>query len=290
MATKKTLADLKKCPIDFIYLWASDSFISRLGSKGKIIRQKKYYQYQTLWKTMAENETFDTSEEGQTKYNDWANEIAKAIKSTYNISPGDILVQLAMGKEVLGKNWSAGVYGIGTAEDPQSFSQNSEVTVNATTGLIMGSDGTQLSGQTPIYGADGNIAGYSVLYNGAQYQSVKSGDSYVAYAYSTDSGVQYANGTLYDATKGSFWQNADNYMPIVDKILSWVSSIVSLLFPDRTVLTTQNTVPKQTEWIENESDSGNTWLIAGGVVVAGLLLTMANPFSGDKKKKSKKNK
>lgn len=285
---KKTLADLKKCPIDFIYLWATDSFISKLGNKGKIIRQKKYYQYQTLWKAMADNEKFSSSADGQEIYNRWANEIAQVIKDTYGMTPGEILVQLAKGKTVFGKNWNKGVYGIGAANDPQSFSQNANVYVSPGTGKLLDGDMNELPDQIPIFGTDGTYSGYSCTYNGSQYQSVKKGSSFVAYSYSNVDGVvQYPNGQALDSSTGTFWQNANNYMPIINNILSWISSIVNNLFPNQTVLTTANTAPAQTEWVED--DDNTIWWIAGGLAVGGALLALlGGVFNRENKRNGKK--
>lgn len=60
---KKTKADVLKCPIDYLYLWASDEFISQLGKVGKTIKEKKYNQYQSLYKTVIENEKANSAAE-----------------------------------------------------------------------------------------------------------------------------------------------------------------------------------------------------------------------------------
>lgn len=282
---KKTKADVLKCPIDYLYLWASDQFISQLGSKvGKIIKTKKYNQYQTLYKTVVENESAGSASEYLEIYNQWTTEIAAAIKDTYGITPAQILVKLAMGEEVLGKNFKAGVYGIGEAATT-TYVQDASYSVDPNSGKIL-INGIAATNQTPIYGSGGNITGYSYTEGGYQYQSSYQNGQYIALSYSNSNGaVQTANGMQFDFTKGSFWQNANNYMPIVNAILSWVSSIVNSFYPNRTLLTAQNTVPQQSEWIEVESENNNGLLIAGGILAAGVLIaTMGNPFDGKKSK------
>ena len=79
---KKTLSDIKKCPIDYLYLWASDEFISKLGSKARIIKQKKYNQYQALWKTVVMNNESASADELQELYQQWTSVIASSIKDT----------------------------------------------------------------------------------------------------------------------------------------------------------------------------------------------------------------
>lgn len=278
---KKTLQSILECPTDFLYLWASDGFISQLGSKAQVVRKKKYHQYQSLWKTMVENTNAKSQEELQEVYKSWTDKIAVAIKDIYGMSPATILQKLAIGENVVGKNWSKGIYGVG--EVPVGFSQDQSVTVDAASGKIM-KDGIVVENQIAIYGADGIVAGYSVLIGDSQYQSALSNGSYGAACYSNSNGtIQDANGQALNQSKVGFWQNANNYMPIVNKLLEWVSSIVNSFFPNRTVLTPENTVPEQTEWVEAEDNNG--WLIAGGVAAIGvLLLTMANPFGGKRKK------
>ena len=286
---KKTLASLKKCPIDFLYLWASDSFISQLGSKANIIKQKKYYQYQTLWKVMAENEKFSSTDEGQEIYNRWVKELGEAIKEVYGITPAEILRKLALGEEVAGKNFKKGVYGVGGSTNT-SFVQNSNYQVNPTTGQIMAGDGGSMKDllhQTPIYGQDGKVSGYSYSVGGTQYQSTYNNGQFVALSYSTESGVQNASGGAFDASKGSFWQNANNYMPMINSVLSGLTSIVNTYFPGNTVLTQQNTVPSQTEWVDTGSDNSGLWVV-GGLAAVGVALLGFGKRGKNKKKANNK--
>lgn len=278
---KKTLSDIKKCPIDYLYLWASDEFISKLGSKARIIKQKKYNQYQSLWKTVVMNNESASADELQELYQQWTSEIASAIKDTYGYTPGEILVRLAMGQEVVGKNFKNGVYGVGNTPTT-SFVQNSSVQVNPLTGVVM-QNGLPMQNQTAVYGNDGSVIGYSTQVGGEQYQSYFVGGQYNALSFSNSDGVQYANGGAFNASNASFWQNANNYMPIINSVLSWLTSIVNSFFPNRTVLTSENTVPVQTEWVEPEDNTG-LWIAGGFAVVGALLLTMKNPFGGKRKK------
>ena len=278
---KKTLSDIKKCPIDYLYLWASDEFISKLGSKARIIKQKKYNQYQSLWKTVVMNNESASADELQELYQQWTSEIASAIKDTYGYTPGEILVRLAMGQEVAGKNFKNGVYGVGNTPTT-SFVQNSSVQVNPLTGVVM-QNGLPMQNQTAVYGHDGSVIGYSTQVGGEQYQSYFVGGQYNALSFSNSDGVQYANGGAFNASNASFWQNANNYMPIINSVLSWLTSIVNSFFPNRTVLTPENTVPVQTEWVEPEDNTG-LWIAGGFAVVGALLLTMKNPFGGKRKK------
>lgn len=276
---KKTLQSILECPTDFLYLWASDGFIAQLGSKAKIVKQKKYHQYQSLWKTMVENTNADSQAEFQEVYKSWTDQIAAAIEDIYGMSPATILERLALGENVLGKNWSNGIYGVG--ELSATFSQDKSVTVDSTSGKIY-KDGVMVDNQIAIYGSDGNITGYSAVTGDNQYQSYLANGSYGAYCYSNSNGtIQDAAGKSLDPSKSGFWQNANNYMPIVNKLLEWVSTIVNSYFPDRTVLTAYNTVPVQTEWVEMENNKGG--LIAGGLAVAALALMAM----GDPKKKKK---
>lgn len=277
---KKTLANVLQCPIDFIYLWASDGFIAQLGSKARIIKEKKYNQYQTLWKIMVDNVKSNNSADLQDAYIDWTNQIADAIKNTYGMTPAVILQKLAMGEDVLGKNWKQGIYGIGEVQS--TFSQNNAVTVDGSTGKIM-VNGVAADGQVPIYGANGVVTGYSYYDKtaNAQFQSgVNANGQYGAACYSNESGVQSATGGTFDQSTGSFWSNAANYIPLIQRVIEWLVSLFGA--GERVVLTRQNTVPEQTEWVEE--NNGNGGLIAGGLALAGLaLITMEKPKNNKKK-------
>lgn len=284
MASKKTLSDIKKCPIDFLYIWAGNEFISQLGSKASIIAEKKYNQYQTLWRIMVDNEDAGSVEANQKTFTRWTNEIAQAIYDTYNLTPAEILVALASGKTVAGKNFSQGVFGVGETTS-NTFVQNSNYKVDSATGKIYAGDGATMKDklhQTPIYGEDGNVSGYSYTIGNTQYQSVYSNGKYVALSYSDINGVQKANGGKYSAANSTFWQNAENYMPIVNNILDWLLSLVSQLLPgDRTLLTTENTVPKQSEWIYEEKSSTG-WL--GALLAGGAAMALLFPGKKGKRK------
>lgn len=281
---KKTLTSILQCPIDFLYLWASDEFIAQLGSKARIIREKRYNQYQTLWKTMEDNVKTSSRAEQLEVYQSWLKQISQAMQDVYGMTPATILQKLAMGESVVGKNWKQGIYGIGDLQT--TFAQNSAVTVDSASGKILVS-GVETDGQMPIIGEGGAITGYSYYDRAAnrQYQSgVNAGGQFGAVCYSSPDGVESATGGNFDPSQGSFWQNANNYMPLINKIIDWIMSIFNLLPGNRVVLTQENTVPDQTEWVEPESNNGG--LIAGGLALAGIaLLTMEKP----RKKKNKSN-
>lgn len=280
---KKTLTSILQCPIDFLYLWASDEFIAQLGSKARIIREKRYNQYQTLWKTMEDNVKTSSRAEQLEVYQSWLKQISQAMQDVYGMTPATILQKLAMGESVVGKNWKQGIYGIGDLQT--TFAQNSAVTVDSASGKILVS-GVEADGQMPIIGEGGNITGYSYYDRAAnrQYQSgVNAGGQFGAVCYSSPDGVESATGGNFDPSQGSFWQNANNYMPLINKIIDWIMSIFNLLPGNRVVLTQENTVPDQTEWVEPESNNGG--LIAGGLALAGIaLLTMEKPGKKNSKK------
>lgn len=280
---KKTLTSILQCPIDFLYLWASDEFIAQLGSKARIIREKRYNQYQTLWKTMEDNVKTSSRAEQLEVYQSWLKQISQAMQDVYGMTPATILQKLAMGESVVGKNWKQGIYGIGDLQT--TFAQNSAVTVDSASGKILVS-GVEADGQMPIIGDGGAITGYSYYDRAAnrQYQSgVNAGGQFGAVCYSSPDGVESATGGNFDPSQGSFWQNANNYMPLINKIIDWIMSIFNLLPGNRVVLTQENTVPDQTEWVEPESNNGG--LIAGGLALAGIaLLTMEKPGRKNSKK------
>ena len=284
MAKKKTLADIKKCPIDFLYLWAGEDFISQLGNKASIIAEKKYNQSQALWRIVVDVADQGSESANLNEYKRWVSEIGNAIYDIYNRTPAEILIDLANGKTVAGKNFNNGVFGVGESAST-SFVQNSNYQVNPETGQIMAGSGNNLKTelhQTPIYGESGDVTGYSYTVGNTQYQSHYQNGQYVALSYSDVNGVQKANGGSYDATEASFWQNAENYVPMINSIVEWVLSLISQLLPgNRTVLTTENTVPKQSEWVYEEKSN------AGGALLA-LAATGALIFGTNGKKNKNK--
>lgn len=247
-----TLNEVLASPMQYLYAFASDSFIANLSSdRAKIIYQKRA-NAQKIVNTSAIDKK-STSEV-------WLNAIRSAIIKETGKTPAEVLIALASGKTVAGKNWQKGIYGIGDTPQ-QNFVQNSGVTVDPTTGLM--SHSSLATTQTPMYNSNGTVIGYTALTKdgSAQYQSVLYNGTYSAYSYGNASGAaQYANGKKFDM------QTVESIFQGINTLLPYVSSIVNqiLAASGKTAITYANTAPAQSDWVENDSDNSGLLLLAVG--------------------------
>lgn len=252
---QQILTNILKCPVDFIYLFASDSFINSLSGIYRTTVQKKNLLQRKYINTCA-------IDAGST-FEDWRNRIGEGIKDTYGLTPQEILVRLASGKDVAGKNWKAGVYGVGALYE--GFTQNQNVTVNKETGKLM-QNGQEISGQTAVYSGSGKVVGYTGTVEGATYQSMKSGKSYYAGTYSTTEGAFNADGTVYNAANSeSVYQSISAWLPLVQQLLQWIMSLFNL-----SAINPQTITASQSDWIKDTRTNSNSLLyfIAGAGIIA----------------------
>lgn len=265
---KPTLSQITASPLDFLYIFASDSFINKLGSKvGKIIYNKKQNQVKLLNTLAVQNGS---------SYQTYANEVYSATENMFGMTPGQILVALASGKNVAGKNWSAGIYGVG---DPLydkllTYSTDSSVSVGTNGKIIDASTGTVLPGQTPIYATLSNgdtyLQGYAASRNGTTYTSLRdaNGGSFYANTIGTASSQLYASGKPYNQTQASsIWEAILTYIPYAMQIIQWIVSLFT--GGQRTLITASNTLPAQEEFVYSSGISSNELLllIGGGAAL-----------------------
>lgn len=261
---KLTLNEVLKSPVDWIYIFADDkAYIPYLSGKFKtVVRTKKAYQVKTINTAAVEN--------GST-FADWSKQIRDGIINTYGMTPADILVRLANGEAVAGKNWTAGVYGIGSLRE--GWQQNQSYTVDKSTGKIL-QNGKPVTGQTAVYSSTGKVVGYTVSVESegttTQYQSRKSGKYYYAGSYSDSTGIaQNADGSAYTpATAESLWQNVLTFAPYISQFINWIASLLGV----RVINSTQVSA-SQSDWstTDNTADHSFFWILAAG---AGALLLM----------------
>lgn len=253
---KATLADIRKNPINYLYVFAPDNFIDALGSKtAKIIRQKKLNQAKLLR---------NAAEGNNSTYDVWRDAVYNSIVDMYGMKPAEILVALAEGKDVAGKNWSKGVYGIGAVRQV-NYNQNRGVTVDTKTGKIIGEGITNLS---PIYSNGGKITGYSATdAAGNVYTSAKHGGNYYANTYGTAEVQQYANGQTYQPSESStIWESIATFIPYVKNLLSWILSLFNVNTSN--LITYENTYPSQQEFTYSSGlSSSELLMLAGGAAV-----------------------
>ena len=253
------LPKLLKSPADWIYLFASDSFISHLSGAYRQTVYKKNILQRKYVNTWAQNcgATFEA----------WRSQIGDAIKNTYGMTAQEVLVRLASGQNVAGKNWKEGVYGI-AGNKYEAFTQNTSITVDASTGKLM-QGGSEITGQTAVYSSNGKtVEGYTVSLDGKTYQSMRTGSQYYAGTYSTSEGAFNADGSAYNPTTcASIFQNMTAWFPFIQSFVSWIMSIMNIA-----PIQASTVVARQDDWIKTTNDK-DTWLyfVAGAAIIALLM-------------------
>ena len=258
------LNDVLRSPVDYLYIFASDSFISRLSGVYKSTVQKKK-QYQIVWLQRA-------ATENKSDITTWSEAIRQRIIDTYGMKPAEMLERLASGEDVAGKNWAKGVFGVGAVRY-EAFSQNNTITVDNTTGKLL-QGGQEMAGQTAVYSGSGKVVGYTTTITAAdgttqQYQSTKSGNKYYAGTYSTSAGVtQNADGSEFvPANSESVWQNVATLAPYIQQLIQWIASLFGL--NQQRLLTYNNVTTSQRDWVKQRKDSDTLlYFIAGAGIVA----------------------
>ena len=274
-----TKDDVKKLPMNFIYVFADDAYISLVAqyvsaSGANTMRQKR--ENQKKWLVNLYN--------GRDHYQDALDDITSACDDIYGKSPKEILQALINGETVAGRNYYAGVFGVGNTGVNTFGSDSEEIYVDSNTGKIF-KDGEYLD-CTPLYANDkkGNtyISGYACQYEGKSYTSIRnSSGKYYAGTYGTSDAMYTADGKEYTPKTGTFWQTLETAIPQIQKFIEWILSILGLKG-----ITRQNSVPSQAEYVDpsiRTTNSKASFGLLGALLLGGLLLT-------DKSTKKKRNK
>ena len=287
--TELTLEQVKKSPSCFFYIWADeDKFLKYLDKASAAkIRAKKYNQIKVLKLS---------AEKYKVSYDTYRDAVRDAFKAEYNMLPFEALVKLAAGGEVAGKNWKAGIYGVG-ATYTNTFagvttSDGSKISVDANTGHIMlsGKDVTN-SSKTNYKEINGAAKEYQLFYEdefGYTYQSQydEATGKYYASSWSDDNGeIHSANtGSIRSASdSASIWGNVELFFGKFQKIIEWILSLFGINTSDATdQLTAENVLPSQ------QKDGfvvGSGTLEASGILVALAAAGLLFATSGKKSKK-----
>lgn len=279
-----SLSQFYKQPANFLYIFASDSFISQLGKWKSVIRIKKQNQKKLLNTTAVdEGITYETAYKN----------IAESFKSYYGVTPQKALTILASGGEVAGKNWSKGIYGIGATGEVQvnytGGGSNSSVAIDATGQFRDTNTGKTLTTEIVSFGKDGNPN--CVKYTDPQgnvYTADKTKkNGWVSSQFSNKAtGQTYnANGTISTpADMSSIWESLSLSL---SKIVEWLLSLFNKeTGSDKKLLTAANTQPTQQDgWVSN---AGISPLVLIGVLGGTILFSGGLTGFWKKAKKSKK--
>lgn len=288
-----SLAEARAKSSDFIYLFASDKFLKAIGSKyGRIIYAKRANQV---------NVAYYSADKSGVSHEAYIAGIREQFTADYGMDPQEALIKLAQGEQVAGKNWAAGIFGIGATKKTTSFLQadgGAVVSVDPKTGAIL-RDGAA-TGST-VYaltrGSKGNAvpSGYSYTdAAGNQYLSEYNPrtKTYYAAAYQTAGGdKQNADGGEWGASdSGSIWAN-------VILALSSLADDIIAIFGDKEdkanaadPITYENTFPAQQAdgWTFDTASALPIALLGGGALLLGAgVLPKFWKKAQDSKKKSK---
>lgn len=265
---------LKKCPIDFIYVFTDDNFLSLVA---------KYISAKSA-------NTIQAKRENQRKYlanlyNGYAKinyeEVSGLIEDQYGYTPEQILSKLLKGETVAGKNWKEGVYGVGKVRQ-DGFKQNDQLVVNKATGEISNRTGSTYTG-IATYDNKGNILGYNYQIDGKCYTSIydKSTGEYYANTFGDGDLMQYADGTTYTPSSASnIWEAVNTSISLLTKFIEWIASLIQGFKP----ISTKNTIPQQSELLTPATQSSPT-LSSVGIVAAALFGGYLLLGNGSKKKR-----
>ena len=263
-----TIEQACKCPQSFMYIWADeDKFLRYIDKEyADIIRVKKGN----------ENKILDLSAEkfGKTK-KDYTNAIRAAFVEAFGITPAAALVKLSNGERVAGKDWKAGVFGIGKTNSTEF--KDTGVTVNPDNGYMM------INGQyKPVtdtvyengepfqqfwYNEAGEVTymsqkGEDGKWYAASYQDALTGKKWTASGKDADKASEAA----------TIWQDILLDEGLWQKILDWIMSLFSGLTNKQT-LTVDNTLPSQTgDGFVYKSGIGTTGALILGAVAVGTML------------------
>lgn len=282
-----TIEQVKKHPASFLYVFADEQgFLQKINKKyATIIRGKKANQMKVL--------ALSAEKYGKT-YSEYADAVKTGFEEIYGMRPTQALVTLAEGGEVAGKNWSEGVFGVGSLSN--KF-KGTDITVDPKTGYMQRNGKLLPAYDTNYTDVNGKSVAYQIFYydeaSGNTYMSQynKTLKKYYAQSYSNTEGQSFAalSGLAIGASDGaSLWGNITLGVNWFSNILKWILSIFGINLPSIdssvTTINEDNTLPDQkADGFVYESGFGE----AGGIVLALVLggTLLAGGFKNTKKKK-----
>lgn len=263
MLSQKILSN----PANYLYMFASESFIKSLDSRSATIIAAKAFNQKKVIINEVTNDGYEAARA----------ELRQAIIDTYGMTPAKCLTELAAGHTVAGKNWNEGVYGVSGANKLNTFSQDSSVTVDPNTGAISKAGTVVSSESTALIGTNkkhNNVIGYTYTDESgtcytSQYNKL-TGKYYCGTRTDKDGVITKADGSkASNADMNSIWTS------IISGLTDFLLSILDKLKigPNETVLTDQNTLPSQKDGFVTSDNSDITpYLVLGGAVAAAVVL------------------
>ena len=267
--------DILEEPIAFLYIFIDDfykmnpvvPFLEMLDAKHRAIIASKAENQ----KVMCRNVYMDENNGSTTGLQNFYLQIKNKIYDQYDMYPTEILLRLAYGENVAGKDWNNGVYGVGETKQYYKNFKNVTKAGEDLSQLIVGNNGELYAGRgnvtanQTIYGEDGKPIGYQYKYKDLSITTqLINGNWYAGTVGAAAKSKQYnADGTKFlSSNASSIWQSLGTYLPYVGLILSllsWLfSSFKSNSFSTGNLFNTTNTFPNQTMDWSDKSDEGMT--------------------------------
>lgn len=267
-------ADILEEPIAFLYIFIDDfdemgiPFLAMLDEKHRSIISSKAYNQKVMCRNVYMDEHNDSTEGLQ----DFREQIKNKIIDQYGMFPTEILLRLANGENVAGKDWNGGTYGVG--ESNNKYYKNFSMVTNSGQDLSkisVNNDGTLLFGRGSlnptniIYGSDGNPISYQYDYKGLSLTTQLVNGNWYAGTVGSKNKQWNADGTKFSSvTASSIWQSIATYLPYVGlllSLLSWLfSSFKGNSLSSGNLFNTSNTFPNQrVDWSYfGDDDEGMT--------------------------------
>ena len=262
---------VRKSPMDFVYIFVTKDYLTRIA---QVFSPSHATNIESKYKN-AMRAVSAWGKENSLSYEKAKAEVKKLIIDQYGITPGEVLVKMANGEMIAGKDFKNGVYGVG--DTPQlTFSQNPSAVVDPTSGKIsFGDNSPEALWQT--INQQGKTVEMNYTFMGNTYTSrydPRSGQ-FIANTYGDKNGMQFANGTTYTPSKASsVWENLNTALPIIKDCLTWAAQFVPDVLGKFIPITTANTVPQQSDYyVESGSPKTATFGVIGALLIGGLLLS-----------------
>lgn len=232
-----TVDDILKNSIAYLYIFrnftipgTTETYLQWLGPKTAYIIDGKGKNQEKLVKNVAEDS--DLTEAALYE------KIRAKIEEEYGMGPYEILMRLALGETIAGKNFVKGTFGIGAAApittlDKQTIipsNISSKYTFSPTTGKFISKNGYTLG--TPVLGKkpDGKygVIGITSIFNDKYTvtSSLNNNGVYSITSIGTETAQQNADGTAFNNSMSSnIWATMGTYLPFIGMImqlLSWL--------------------------------------------------------------------
>lgn len=237
--TDVTVDDILKNSIAYLYIFrnftipgTTETYLQWLGQKTAYIIDGKGKNQEQLVKNVAKDSKLTETELYE--------KIRAKIEEEYGMGPYEILMRLALGETIAGKNFVQGTYGIGalapiTDLKSQTIIPSSTYSLanyNVATGRFNNNYGNVLA--TPIVGKrpDGRygITGYTSVFDDKYTvtSSLNANGLYNITSVGSETAQQKADGTAFNNSQSSnIWATMGTYLPFIGMILQLLMGLLT---------------------------------------------------------------